>query len=185
MKAKSIVRRIDELGRIVIPKEVRTTLRIREGDFLAIFVDSEGELVLKKYSPINELGRFAKEYADSLHEAMGHIAFITDRDQIIAVSGDTKKEFLNKRIGGMVEQVMEERKAAIISHRDGHSCCTILAEEEGACGYTAKVIAPIIAWGDPIGTVIIASRKPNIMFGDLELKSALTAAYFLAKQMEY
>ena len=87
MKATGIVRRIDDLGRIVVPKEIRRTLRIREGDPLEIFTDREGEIILKKYSPIGELGEFAKEYADSLYEATGHIAAISDRDQIIAVAG--------------------------------------------------------------------------------------------------
>ena len=99
MKATGIVRRIDDLGRVVIPKEIRRTLRIREGDPLEIFVDREGEVILKKYSPIGELGDFAKEYADSLHEAIGHIALIADRDNIITVAGAPKKEFLNKAIG--------------------------------------------------------------------------------------
>lgn len=91
MKATGIVRRIDDLGRVVIPKEIRRTMRIREGEPLEIYVDREGEVILKKYSPINELGEFAKEYADSLHEALGHVVCIADRDEIIAVSGGFKK----------------------------------------------------------------------------------------------
>src|SRR5690606_11016659 len=87
MKATGIVRRIDDLGRVVIPKEIRRTLRIREGDPLEIFVDRDGEVILKKYSPIGELGDFAKEYAESLHESTGHITMICDRDTIIAVAG--------------------------------------------------------------------------------------------------
>lgn len=184
MKATGTVRRIDNLGRIVIPKEIRRTLRIREGDSLEIFVDREGEVILEKYSHISQLGDFAKEYADSLYEAIGHIACITDRDRIIAVSGGTKKEFLNKRISAAVEKVMDSRKAVLITQPGQHSYCTICAGEEEECWYTAEVIAPIIAQGDPIGAVIIASREPNSQFGDLELKSAVTAASFLAKQME-
>lgn len=185
MKATGIVRRIDDLGRVVIPKEIRRTLRIREGDPLEIFVDREGEVILKKYSPIGELGDFAKEYADSLHEALGHIACIADRDTIIAVSGAPKKEFLNKPISAAVEKVMEDRKAAIINNpgNDPHCKeCTIV--EDGECKYSAEVIAPIIAEGDPIGAVILASREPNVQMGELELKLAETAAGFLAKQME-
>ena len=123
MKATGIVRRIDDLGRVVIPKEIRRTLRIREGDPLEIFVDREGEVILKKYSPIGELGDFAKEYADSLHEAIGHIACIADRDNIIAVAGAAKKEFLNKPIGTAVEKVMEERKPILISKAGEHPFC--------------------------------------------------------------
>src|SRR3954470_6978708 len=99
MKATGIVRRIDDLGRVVIPKEIRRTLRIREGDPLEIFVDRDGEVILKKYSPIGELGDFAKEYAESLSETLGHITLITDRDVVIAVAGVSKKEFLEKPIG--------------------------------------------------------------------------------------
>lgn len=92
MKATGIVRRIDDLGRVVIPKEIRRTLRIREGDPLEIFTDRDGEVILKKYSPIGELGDFAKEYADSLHDSINHITCIADRDVIIAVAGAPKKE---------------------------------------------------------------------------------------------
>ena len=89
MKATGIVRRIDDLGRIVIPKEIRRTLRIRESDPLEIFTDREGEIILKKYSPIGEMSTFAKQYAESLAQVSGHTALITDRDQFIAVSGPT------------------------------------------------------------------------------------------------
>ncbi|SFG99725.1 AbrB family transcriptional regulator, stage V sporulation protein T [Desulfotomaculum arcticum] len=185
MKATGIVRRIDDLGRVVIPKEIRRTLRIREGDPLEIFVDREGEVILKKYSPIGELGDFAKEYADSLHEALGHIACIADRDTIIAVSGAPKKEFLNRPISTAVEKVMEERKAVIINNpgKDPY-CKECLITEDGECKYSAEVIAPIISEGDPIGAVILASRENDLMMGELELKLAETAAGFLAKQME-
>ena len=98
MRATGIVRRIDDLGRVVIPKEIRRTLRIREGDPLEIFTDREGEIILKKYSPIGELGAFAKEYAESLAQTAGHVTCIVDKDRIIAVSGGAKKEFLEKRI---------------------------------------------------------------------------------------
>ena len=185
MKATGIVRRIDDLGRVVIPKEIRRTLRIREGDPLEIFVDREGEVILKKYSPIGELGDFAKEYADSLHEALGHIACIADRDTIIAVAGAPKKEFINKAIGSAVEKVMEDRKALIFNNPGKEPVskdCMIV--EDGDCRYSAEVIAPIIAEGDPIGAVILASREPDTKMGEMELKLAETAAGFLAKQME-
>ncbi len=186
MKATGIVRRIDDLGRVVIPKEIRRTLRIREGDPLEIFVDREGEVILKKYSPIGELGDFAKEYADSLYEAIGHIACIADRDTIIAVSGAPKKEFLNKPIGAAVERVMEERKSVLINSPGEHAMCKAcpIEDEDEKCKFTAEVIAPIIAEGDPIGAVILCSRDPNVKMGELELKLAETAAGFLAKQME-
>src|SRR5690625_7264870 len=109
MKATGIVRRIDDLGRVVIPKEIRRTLRIREGDPLEIFVSREGEIILKKYSPISELGHFATEYADALYDSLHVPVFISDRDEIIAVSGVSKKDYLNNRIGLTVEDAIENR----------------------------------------------------------------------------
>ncbi|MDD4238533.1 MAG: stage V sporulation protein T [Desulfotomaculaceae bacterium] len=185
MKATGIVRRIDDLGRVVIPKEIRRTLRIREGDPLEIFVDREGEVILKKYSPIGELGDFAKEYADSLYEALGHIACIADRDNIVAVSGAPKKEFINKPIGPAIEKVMEDRKAVVINNPGedpSFKDCMIIID--GECEYSSEVIAPIISEGDPIGAVILASREQDLKMGEMELKLAETAAGFLAKQME-
>lgn len=186
MKATGIVRRIDDLGRVVIPKEIRRTLRIREGDPLEIFVDRDGEVILKKYSPIGELGDFAKEYADSLHEAVGHIALIADRDTIIAVAGAPKKEFIDKPIGAIVEKVEEERKTVILNKpfENKHYRGSIIGDEEEETKFTAAVIAPIIAEGDPIGAVLLCSKEEGVKMGDLEHKLAETAAGFLAKQME-
>ena len=92
MKATGIVRRIDDLGRVVIPKEIRRTLRIREGDPLEIYTDRDGEVILKKYSPIGEIAAFAKDYTESLFRSMGHIACICDRDMVVAASGVPRKE---------------------------------------------------------------------------------------------
>ena len=181
MKATGIVRRIDDLGRVVIPKEIRRTLRIREGDPLEIFVDREGEVILKKYSPIGELGDFAKEYADSLFESTGHIACIGDRDVIIAVAGASKKEYLNTPLGPAAEQAMEDRKTIQTSGE-----ASILKDPEGddKGKITSQVIAPIISEGDPIGVVILMSKDPNTKMAELENKLVETAAGFLAKQME-
>ncbi|HHU74216.1 MAG TPA: AbrB/MazE/SpoVT family DNA-binding domain-containing protein, partial [Clostridiales bacterium] len=118
MKATGIVRRIDDLGRVVVPKEIRRTLRIREGDPLEIFTDREGEIILKKYSPIGELGQFAKQYADALAQSTGHIIAITDKDQFIAVAGSTKKELLSKGISHDLEEVINERENVIASRED-------------------------------------------------------------------
>lgn len=178
MKATGIVRRIDDLGRVVIPKEIRRTLRIREGDPLEIFVDRDGEVILKKYSPIGELGDFAKEYADSLYESIGHITLISDRDTVIAVSGASKKEFMDKSIGAMVETCMEERKT-LIQGPGEYEVSRDLKEQ-----FSSIVIAPIVAGGDPIGSVILCSKEDAVKMGDLETKMAETAAGFLAKQME-
>ncbi len=183
MKATGIVRRIDDLGRVVIPKEIRRTLRIREGDPLEIFVDRDGEVILKKYSPIGELGDFAQEYVDSLYEAIGHIACIADRDTIIAVAGAPKKEFLNRPLSPAVEKVMENRKSVSINNPAEHPFYKE-SEEEGVIKFASEVIAPIIAEGDPIGAVILGNKEKDVKMGDMELKLAETAASFLAKQME-
>lgn len=188
MKATGIVRRIDDLGRVVIPKEIRRTLRIREGDPLEIYVDRDGEVILKKYSPVSELGDFAKEYCDSLYEAIGNIVLIADRDNIVAVAGAAKKEFLNKPLGAIVEKIMEDRKAVLINnpseYKNGKACpIEIDDDEEASYQITAEVIAPIIVEGDAIGAVIITSRQPNAQMGNVEVKLSETAASFLAKQM--
>ncbi|TMV44279.1 stage V sporulation protein T [Paenibacillus mesophilus] len=179
MKATGIVRRIDDLGRVVIPKEIRRTLRIREGDPLEIFVDRDGEVILKKYSPIGELGDFAKEYAESLYESTNHITIISDRDSVIAVAGGSKKEYLEKQIGSIVESSMENRKTSLETNSGQYELCKDLNET-----YSSFVIAPIVAGGDPIGSVILVSKDENVKMGQMEMKMAETAAGFLAKQME-
>jgi AbrB family transcriptional regulator (stage V sporulation protein T) len=179
MKATGIVRRIDDLGRVVIPKEIRRTLRIREGDPLEIFVDRDGEVILKKYSPIGELGDFAQEYADSLYESLGHVTLISDRDSIIAVSGASKKTYLEKTIGDMVESSMNERRTIIQNTSGTYEICQDMKEE-----YASFCIAPIVAGGDPIGSVILINTKDGVSMGEVEVKLAETAAGFLAKQME-
>lgn len=187
MKATGIVRRIDDLGRVVIPKEIRRNLRIREGDPLEIFVDRDGEIILKKYSPIGELANFAREYAEAINEATGQSVLISDRDSIIAVSGAAKKDFLGKGIGRLVEKSMEERRAMLNNYNgvpkgEGE----IIAEDRGEDSYrfTGEVIMPIVAQGDPIGTVIICGRDDGVDLGETESKVAQAAAGVLARQME-
>lgn len=176
LKATGIVRRIDDLGRVVIPKEIRRTLRIREGDPLEIFVDRDGEVILKKYSPIGELGDFAQEYSDSLYETTGHVAIITDRDAVVAISGAPKKQWLDRSIVPVVEKSMESRRT-ITTKMGEHP-------ENDQWGFVMQVIAPIISEGDPIGTVILGTNEQNRSLGELEIKLCETAAGFLAKQME-
>ncbi|MCD1261886.1 stage V sporulation protein T [Paenibacillus athensensis] len=179
MKATGIVRRIDDLGRVVIPKEIRRTLRIREGDPLEIFVDRDGEVILKKYSPIGELGDFAKEYAESLFESTNHVTIISDRDTVIAMAGGSKKDYLEKSIGMLVETCMENRKASLESNAGSYEIIKDASET-----YSSYVIAPIVAGGDPIGSVILISKDENVKMGQMEMKMVETAAGFLAKQME-
>lgn len=183
MKATGIVRRIDDLGRVVIPKEIRRTLRIREGDPLEIFTDKEGEVILKKYSPIGELGDFASQYAESIHKTSGHITCIADRDSIIAVSGASKKEFLEKSLSTDVEKVIEEKSTLVVKSPDEKSI-SILADESPDRRYTSQVVSPIVSEGDPIGAVILLSIDPNARMGEVEAKLAQSAAGFLGRQME-
>lgn len=183
VKATGVVRRIDDLGRIVIPIEIRRTMNIRDGDPLEIFVDKDGEVILKKYSAIAELGDFAQEIADSLQEATGHVALITDRDQVVAVAGAPEREFINKAIGPVVIKSMETRSVlhfAEGTHR--HEGCLIGEGED--CTFCGEVMAPIVVAGDPIGTVIICTRDPGARIGELEQKLAETAAGFLARHLE-
>ncbi|MBO1004452.1 stage V sporulation protein T [Pseudogracilibacillus auburnensis] len=178
MKATGIVRRIDDLGRVVIPKEIRRTLRIREGDPLEIFVAREGEVILKKYSPINELGHFATEYADALFDSLHFPVFICDRDEIIAVSGDSKKDYLNKSIGTHIEDAIENRSNVLETEKT--TIELIRGKEDEIDSY---VISVIIANGDPIGSVIVLSKNGDAL-SNVEQKVAETASNFLGKQME-
>ncbi|HHW09876.1 MAG TPA: stage V sporulation protein T [Firmicutes bacterium] len=178
MKATGIVRRIDDLGRVVIPKEIRRTLRIREGDPLEIFVDREGEVILKKYSPIGELSDFAQEYVDSLAESTGHMALITDRDVVVAASGGPKRQLVDRELPPIFEKVMESRRSMALP-KPGQS-----EGQDIPWDFTSCVLAPIIAEGDPIGVVMLGAKDEKIRLGELELKLVETAASFLAKQME-
>src|SRR5690625_3679687 len=150
MKATGIVRRIDDLGRIVVPKEIRRTLRIREGDPLEIFVAREGEVILKKYSPINELGHFATEYVEALFDTLHYPVLMCDRDEIIAVSGMSKTEYLNKQIGASLEGVMEDRTSVLKT--EAETIEIVVGKEEELASYC---MSPIIANGDPIGCLVM------------------------------
>lgn len=181
MKATGIVRRIDDLGRVVIPKEIRRTLRIREGDPLEIFTDREGGVILKKYSPIEELSEFSKEYSEALQQSIGNIVIISDKDSIISISGSPKKEYMDRKISNQLEKIMDDRKSVVLNSPTQTTIPLYMDEDVDL--YKAQVIAPIIAEGDIVGSVIIASKEAAT-FGDLELKLAETAASFLGKQME-
>lgn len=177
MKATGIVRRIDDLGRVVIPKEIRRTLRIREGDPLEIFVDRDGEVILKKYSPISELSDFAKEYAEALYDSLGNPVLICDRDTYITVAGGSKKDYLNRNISDLVESTMEDRNTILETQKTQISLVDGFTEEVQS--YT---VGPIVANGDPIGAVVIFSKESTL--GEVEKKAVETAAGFLARQME-
>jgi AbrB family transcriptional regulator, stage V sporulation protein T len=186
MKATGIVRRIDLLGRVVIPKEIRRTLRLQEGDPLEIFIDQEQGVIFKKYSSSSDLIEFAKEYADALYGSTGQITCIADRDMIIAVSGAPQKEFLTKPLCNSVEKAVNSRKAIIIPKPGEHEFCDAcpIKEELGECKSSMQVIVPIISENDLIGAIILLGKDPGVVMGDMEVKIAETAAGFLVKQMK-
>lgn len=179
MKATGIVRRIDDLGRVVIPKEIRRTMRIREGDPLEIFTDNDGEVIFKKYSPIGELSNFAGQYADVLYKVGGCPVIICDRDSVITAAGIPKKEVLERRVTPMLEDLMERR--AVYS-RSGDSGENLLFPVEGV-DKAAFAAASIIAAGDVCGAVVCFSDGRE-KAGEAELKLVTAAANFLGKQME-
>ncbi len=181
MKATGIVRRIDDLGRVVIPKEIRRTLRLREGTPLEIFTDREGEIILKKYSPMVELTAFAGQYAESMAQTTGMMVCITDRDQVIAVAGGPRKELLQKNISRQLEMAINDRET-IVAAKDEKQFIPIAAEEIE--DVAAEVVTPIICEGDAIGAVALLSRDPKAKFGEMEVKLVSTAAGFLGRQME-
>lgn len=179
MKATGIVRRIDDLGRVVIPKEIRRTLRIREGDPLEIFTDREGEVILKKYSPISELSAFAREYAESLALTIGETVCVTDYDQIIAAAGSGKKELQNQYVNRKLEEVLKGRE---VIHASAKEKRFVVLTEENALEYQEQIIYPIVCGGDVIGSVILLGKKKKL--GETEEKLIACAADFLGRQME-
>ena len=181
MKATGITRRIDELGRSVIPKEIRRTLRIREGAPLEIFTDREGQIILKKYSPIGELSQFSGQYAETMAQTTGHLVCITDRDHVIAASGSGKKEFEGKPISRQLDEVMENRKTLVAS-KDENNFIKITLNDSGE--YVTQAISTIICEGDAIGAVILYDKDKNHPMGETENQLVSIAAGFLGKQME-
>ena len=179
MKATGIVRRIDDLGRIVIPKEIRRTLRIRESDPLEIFTGREGEIILKKYSPIGEITMFAKPYAETLSQVSGHTALITDYDQVVAVSGGYKN-LLNRPISKQLEERITNRENLIASRGDRNF---IPISEEPGDEYQHEAIASIICEGDVVGAVVLIQNDPKNKIGEVEQKLVLSAADFLGRLM--
>ncbi len=181
MKATGIVRRIDDLGRVVIPKEIRRTMRIREGDPLEIYTDREGEVIFKKYSPIGELNSFAAQYAETLHKTGELAVVICDRDAVIASAGVPRKDYTDKHLSAELEAVIESRSLYV--YRAGEAKFSPIVD--GSSHYITCAM-PIISEGDILGCVAAlcadgATRAEN---GSVEAKLIQTAAAFLAKQLE-
>ena len=179
MKATGIVRRIDDLGRIVIPKEIRRSFRIKEGDPLEIFTDAEGEVIFKKYSPIGELSNFASQYAEVLHKSGGLPIAIMDNDHVVAASGISKREILERRVTKNLEELMENRAIHITNDK--------IPSVNAIEGYDRKanIVYPIIYGGDVSGAVCMMEDENHTLPSESDIKLVQVAAAFLGKQMEY
>ena len=182
MKATGIVRRIDDLGRVVIPKEIRRTMRIREGDPLEIYTDREGEVIFKKYSPIGELNTFASQYADTLAKSGNLSVLICDRDAVIAVGGVSKKEYMDKELDKALDSIMQQR--GMYRYEPEKSEEKIYPTEGGEQFISCAM--PIVSDGDVIGCVVSLRDEKSDIGGNGEVEARLiaTAASFLGKQME-
>lgn len=178
MKATGIVRRIDDLGRVVIPKEIRRTMRIREGDPLEIYTDRDGEVIFKKYSPIGELSQFSSQYAETLYKTCGLPVVICDRDTVIAVAGVSRREYTDKKLTEEFERIVEGRQLYSGNGSDGISVV------DGSAHYV-RCAMPIITDGDITGCVASVNTPdaPSLQPG-LEAKLIQTAAGFLGRQLE-
>lgn len=176
MKATGIVRRIDDLGRVVIPKEIRRTMHIKEGAPLEIFTDTEGGVIFKKYSPISELSDVTEHYADVLYRSVGSPVIICDRDHVISCAGVSKKDFLDRRISSELERIMEER--SVFTADSGDSLHPI-----DGVDYSASIAAPIISSGDILGAVVFL-WSDSVKHSATETKLAQVAASFIGRQME-
>lgn len=178
MKATGIVRRIDDLGRVVIPKEIRRTMRIREGDPLEIFTTRDGEVIFKKYSLIGGLEDFAAQFCDTLAHSSEFTAVITDRDNVIATAGPGKRELIGRAISPDMEQLMEGR--GIYQRQPRDPALPVCADNSRLLAATA---APILCQGDVLGLVLFAAEAGQYP-GESEYKLAQTVAAFLGRHME-
>ena len=178
MKATGIVRRIDDLGRVVIPKEIRRTMRIREGDPLEIYTSRDGEVIFKKYSLMNGVEDFAAQLCDTMNRSTGKVCAITDRDTVIAVAGGSRRELLGKRVTAELEQLMDSRR--IYRYEGG----TPLPVTDGLDGLTVHVAAPILAEGDLLGLVLFVDSQTASPAQEAEYKLAQTISAFLGRHME-
>lgn len=178
MKATGIVRRIDDLGRVVIPKEIRRTMRIREGDPLEIYTSNDGEVIFKKYSAIGEMSENAGQVADIMHKLAGCPVVVFDRDHVVATSGVTKKEFSERRVSPELEELMEGRRQFFAEDAERKFYAV-----EGV-DHSALACMPILSAGDVTGAVTFLSNGNKQTVSELQKSLVNAAAQFLGRQME-
>ena len=179
MKATGIVRRIDDLGRVVIPKEIRRTMRIREGDPLEIYTSKDGEVIFKKYSLMGGVDEFAAQLCETLSKSTGTTVAVTDRDSVIAAAGSARRDLIGKRISTELEQIMEDRA---IYRAQGSERSVYVTDTLDRC--CAAIAAPIISEGDALGLVLFVENEGENHVGETEYKLAQAIAGFLGKHME-
>lgn len=169
----------DDLGRVVIPKEIRRTMRIREGDPLEIYTSKDGEVIFKKYSLMGGVDEFAAQLCDTLSKSTGTSVAVTDRDSVIAAAGSARRDLIGKRISPQLEQIMEDRGIyrAVPSERS-------VFVTESLDRYCATIAAPIISEGDALGLVVFIGTEGESAAGETEYKLAQAIAGFLGKHME-
>ena len=175
MKATGIIRRIDDLGRIVIPKEIRKNLRIKEGDNLEIFVQNE-EIILKKYSMMNKINDLAQELTDAIYTFTKHNVFITDTDTVVAGSGKLKKDYLSKPISNFMVKSIKRRDKLLENH---FKELNFVNEEELECSY---ILSTILVNGEATGMIVIISEDEKL--GDTEMQLASIVSSFMTKYLE-
>ena len=179
MKATGIVRRVDDLGRIVIPKEIRRTLRIREGDPLEIYTEKDGGVIFRKYSPMGDLQEFAVQMCEAIGASTGLIAAVADRDSIIAIHGAPRRELVDRPNSQALEKLMEQRKYYRYQQGDQR-----LPAVEGYEKYHLGIAAPILSRGDLMGCVVFLLDESGQPLPEYDQRIAQTAADFLGRQME-
>ncbi len=178
MKATGIVRRIDDLGRVVIPKEIRRTLKIREGSPMEIYTDVTGEVILKKYSPVGEMSQLAQSYAETLVHLTGCAAVICDTEQIIALAGPARRELLHKPLTPQLEELVQSRRSFVT---DGQATVLVGREPPAA----ALAVYPVASMGDPMGAVmVLKGEKTGPRLSSEAAESVRAAAMFLSRQLE-
>lgn len=177
MKETGMVRRIDELGRVVIPKEIRKTLRIKVGDPLEIFTDRD-ELLLRKYSPVQSMGDFAATFAESVAEVTECVCAVFDTDVILCVAGGKYKEWIGKSISDEAERAIRERKSLSVNSSDGGTVISLLRGE--GIDFTGEILVPVVSEGDLLGGIALLSSEREVTAQDVRIVQV--GANFLSRQ---